>query len=138
MGACAGQVPSDATARARVKQLATEFVFNGLYGAGQSWPSYVASLGRPGQIQRLADRQEVSDMVISKELPSQCIPSEEVQTDLRSDLFRAGSKCFLKHHRKTPLTDNGRGYSGMSGLDTHEPSGSNPIRKKTSSRGSAL
>jgi hypothetical protein len=41
----------------------TEFVFEGLYGAGQGGLRYVASFGRPGQIQRLADRQEVSDVV---------------------------------------------------------------------------
>src|SRR6516164_2833758 len=45
------------------KQLSAEFVFEGLDGAGQCGLRYVATLRRLGQIQCLANCQEVSDMV---------------------------------------------------------------------------
>src|SRR5215469_12189445 len=45
------------------KQLATEFGFKGLDGTRQSRLCHVAALRCLGQIERLADRQEVSDMV---------------------------------------------------------------------------
>jgi hypothetical protein len=45
------------------KQLATEFAFKVLDGTRQGWLCHVAALCGLGQIQRLADRQEVSDMV---------------------------------------------------------------------------
>jgi hypothetical protein len=45
------------------KQLATEFAFKGLDGTRQSRLCHVAAFCGFGQIQRLADRQEVSDMV---------------------------------------------------------------------------
>src|SRR5215831_21353736 len=45
------------------KQLATEFAFKGLDGTRQSRLCHVAALCGLGQIQRLADRQKVSDMV---------------------------------------------------------------------------
>jgi hypothetical protein len=45
------------------KQLATELAFERLDGAGQGRLRHIAALRRPGQIQRLADRQEVPDVV---------------------------------------------------------------------------
>src|SRR4029077_1248413 len=45
------------------KQLATEFAFKGLDGTRQSRLCHVAAFCGLGQIQRLADRQEVSYMV---------------------------------------------------------------------------
>jgi hypothetical protein len=45
------------------KQLATEFAFKVLDGTRQGWLCHVAAVCGLGQIQRLADRQEVSDMV---------------------------------------------------------------------------
>jgi hypothetical protein len=45
------------------KQLATEFAFKVLDGTRQGRLCHVAALCSLGQIQRLADRQEVSDMV---------------------------------------------------------------------------